>query len=161
MRIDSNFHSVSGAHGPCAIDFWSPRRSVLAVHRFRHSYLAAFLAVFWLFATLHCELEAAEIFESHAVADQVCCDGGEEHCSHDGCQLVEGGHYSVNPAAKVSSPQLALCYCLICLSIGAVEVEAEDGYSPDYFERPLDWVPTWQFVQRAALSPRAPSLMMA
>ena len=142
--------------GSGKVDFRFLRRSFVAVLRFRHRFVAAFLAVFWLLATMHCQLEAAGLLESDGVADQACCAGGEEHCSHDGCQIVESGGYSLRAAAKISSPQLSLCFCLICPSISVPAVEAVAGYSRDYFERPLDWVPTWQFVQRAALSPFHP-----
>ena len=143
------------------LDIGVLRHSFDPVFRFRHKFIAVFLASFWLLAAMHCELEAAGLLESHAVADQACCVGGEDHCSHDGCKIVEDGGYSLSAPAKVSSPQLAVCFCLICSSISAPAVEAVIGYSSGYFERSLNWAPTWQFVQRAALAPRAPSLTVA
>ena len=142
------------------VDIWSHRHSFRAVDRFRNSFVAVFLVAFWLLATQHCGLEAAGIVEQHTPVEPACCAGGEPHCSHDGCDAVEDGSYtSVGDAPIVPAPLFAECFCLICGDLSALlrEVAAGD-LSWEYIERPLNWVPVWHFVQRAALSPRAPSL---
>lgn len=129
--------------------------------RFRNFFGAVWVAL-WLLATQHCGLEAAGIFERHAGVDPACCIGGEPHCSHDGCDVVENGSYRSDGATPVPAPQFAECFCLICCDLSASLVEiAEIDLSWEHSERPLSWVPTWHFVQRAALSPRAPSLDLA
>ncbi|MDO8544817.1 MAG: hypothetical protein Q7S40_30605 [Opitutaceae bacterium] len=131
---------------------------------FRHKVIAGFLLAFWLLATQHCRLEAAGLIEPHAVADQTCCPGGEAHCSHDGCDTVENEGYRIDSdSAVIPAPQFAACLCLICwnLSVPSFEIREGDASSSENFERPLNWVPTWQFVQRAALLPRAPSFVLA
>lgn len=143
------------------VDIRSYRRSFAAVSRFRNKLFAVVWVALWLLATQHCGLEAAGIFEQHTAVDQTCCAGGEPHCSHDGCDTVENGSYRIDSdAAIVPMPQFAECFCLICFTLSAPPLEIAAGDSPcEYIERPLDWVPTWQFVQRAARSPRAPSLV--
>ncbi len=116
---------------------------------------------FWLAATQHCNLEAAGVLASHASesSDTGCCASLGGGCDSDGCELVENGAFrNTQDDVVVLIPCLSCYERLICLSLavptpGTVELMA----SPDCLERPLNWVPTWQFVQRAALSPRAPS----
>jgi hypothetical protein len=130
------------------------------VSRVRYKFVAVLLVAFWLLATQHCGLEAAEIFEPHKSADQTCCPEGEAHCSHDGCEMVEdGGFRADSDAPGIPTPQFATCLNFICwdLSVPPLKV-CEGDSSAERFERSLNWVPTWQFVRRAALSPRAPSL---
>lgn len=129
--------------------------------RVRHKLVAVFLLAFWLLATQHCGLEAAGLLEPHTASDQTCCPGGEAHCSHDGCEMVEDGNYRGDSGtAVISAPQFADCLCFICWNLSVPPLEVREDNSPtESFERPLNWVPTWQFVQRAALSPRAPSLV--
>lgn len=145
------------------VDIRSHRRSFAAVSRFRHKLFAVFWVATWLLATQHCGLEAAGVFEQHTAVDQKCCSGGEPHCSHDGCDTVENGNYKVDSdVPTVPVPQFVECFCLICCHISAPPLEASvDDLSWKYIERPLNWVPTWQFVQRAAPAPRAPSLGLA
>lgn len=142
------------------VDIRSCRRSFGAVSRFRNNLFAVVWVALWLLATQHCGFEAAGIFEQHTAVDQTCCAGGEPHCSHDGCDTVEGGSYRIdNDTPSVPAPQFAECFCLICSDLAAPLLEVSAGDLPcELVERPLNWVPTWQFVQRAALSPRAPSL---
>ncbi|MGH7945602.1 MAG: hypothetical protein ACREH8_07670 [Opitutaceae bacterium] len=127
-------------------------------------FLCWLMALLWMPITQHCGLEAAAgLLESHAPADQSCCPGGEEHCSHDGCEVIEGGGYKIDDGTpRLVAPQLVVCLCLIYQSVVVPPLEdATTIWSAQDFERPLDWVPAWQFVQRAALSPRAPSLALA
>ena len=145
------------------VDITVIHRSFVAVSRFRNRFGAMFVVAFWLLATQHCGLEAAGIFDSHAAEPtQGCCPGGEAHCSHDGCELVEGRGVNLLSAAKAPQPHLELCLSLL-LSLGVEVPEPEPAprVRGEAFGRPLEWIATWQFVQRTALSPRAPSLALA
>ena len=128
--------------------------------RLRHKFAAGCLLAFWLMATQHCALEAAGILSAHADQTSPGCvsTGG---CANDGCATVEEGAYRPDTdAPAIASPQLFDCVYLICWSMAVPPPETSGGISlRAYAERPLDWVSTWQFVQRAALSPRAPSFV--
>ena len=139
-----------------AIDTFSGARSFVGVSRVRHRFVSLCLAAFWLVATQHCGLEAAGIFDSHPETAQACCPATEDHCSHDGCELVEGRSIQVSGATKLSLPQLAAVCCLVCQHATAAPAEADRINRPQR-ERAADWAQPWQFVQRAASSPRAPS----
>lgn len=128
---------------------------------FRNRFVAGLVVAFWLLATQHCGLEAAGVLEAHAPEPApVCCPGGDAHCAHDGCELVEGGGINLSPTAKAPQPALTLCLCLLGASAEAPAPEPPRVRGEE-FGRPLEWIATWQFVQRAALSPRAPSLVLA
>lgn len=129
------------------------------MRRFR-TFFALFLAALWLPATQHCDLEAAGMLSAH-------CDqpagmqgtGADDHCAGDGCDVVESGGYKVSSnTAKVSAPTLAVLACLFTGDSLSHPAETSAGtlLGSDH-GHPVEWVPTWQFVQRAALSPRAPS----
>lgn len=128
-----------------------------AVRLFRIALVPCFVAV-WLLATQHCGLEAAGMWGSNVHAAN-CCPNGEG-CTSDGCNVVEQGAYKpASDTLKVSTPDLFACVCLLCASTSLDLSEGLEALLPPSRERPSDWAHTWQFVQRAALSPRAPSLV--
>jgi hypothetical protein len=120
------------------------------------------LLAFWLVATQHCGLESAGLFAAHENSSESkgCCSSSDG-CASDGCETVEEGAYRLDGAGlAVTSPQLSACLWSATwnLNIPVRELRADVSWRGHY-ERPLDWVATWQFVQRTALSPRAPSLI--
>ena len=94
-----------------------------------------------------------------------CCKSAEGACNAEACSLVEGGDYAPSSLKiKVTAPVFSSCVCLLCDVVGKMlPVDTGMGVSAirTSFERPEDFNPTWQFVQRAAQPPRAPSLVLA
>lgn len=124
--------------------------------RYFRKRFAVFMAAFWLLATQHCALEAAGLWLDSGHATDCCATA--QGCGSDGCRVVEDGGYKPSTEMlKVSAPDLLDCACLLCLGAAPIEVPESDLLPAGLVERPREWVPTWQFVQRAALSPRAPS----
>lgn len=120
--------------------------------------LSLLLLATWLPATEHCALEAAGFFA------ETCPDGcastpGEK----DGCDTVENGAYKLSgDTLKVPAPDLFVCVCQLCLH--QIQLDATRELVPPsgaLFERPHDWVSSWQFVRRAAPPSRAPTLLCA
>lgn len=81
----------------------------------------------------------------------------------DGCRVVEEGVYKVSgDVLKLAPPDLLTCLSLVYACAPLVTALQESRPCPaELVQRPLDWWPTWQFERRAALSPRAPSLVVA
>ena len=120
--------------------------------------MAVFLALLWVPVSSHCLLETAEL-----IHHDHCCQPafGHEH-SH--------GHDAADGNCQVESRQLTVQKqdlskeCLLLALLKSVEfssVEAapvsvirSDGVAPPELS------PTWQFVSRAAVSPRAPSILL-
>jgi hypothetical protein len=123
------------------------------------------LLVVWLTATQHCALAATGLLgANHGEQATSCCSDSEQHCSHDGCEVVEGGSVSTpNSSIKVPLPEVQAGLFLFCVQLIAPSVILTEPSSEfaEGIERPLDWVPTWHFERRAAPSPRAPSLILA
>jgi hypothetical protein len=115
---------------------------------------------FWLLATQHCGLEAAGFFSGHGEEASECCVG-TDGCENDGCATVEEGAYrpDTHPLA-ISAPSLSSCLTLLIWRVAARPPRdlCKDVALGSGFQRPLDWVTTWHFVQRAAPAPRAPSV---
>lgn len=120
--------------------------------------LSLLLLATWLPATEHCALEAAGFFA------ETCPDGcagtpGEK----DGCDTVENGAYKLSgDTLKVPAPDLFVCVCQLCLH--QIQLDATRELVPSsaaLYARPRDWVPSWQFVRRAAPPSRAPTLLCA
>ena len=124
------------------------------VNSFRKTFVVLVVAL-WLLATQHCGLEALG-FEL-----------GSDHCASSeksvGCRTVEeSGFKPMGNGISVPSPDLFVCLWLICApSIPAFSPDDASVMPDDFIEHPKGWVPTWQFVHRAALSPRAPTLSLA
>jgi hypothetical protein len=126
---------------------------------FRLTKLAALLLVaFWLPATQHCALEAAGMLSTTCLDH---CDAAESS-GKDGCGSIENGSYKpTGNTLKVAAPQLLTCLCFLCLHL---EPKAPDGSRSligGALRQADAWIPTWQFVRRAAPLPGAPSLFLA
>ena len=129
--------------------------------RFRNKLFAVVVMAVWLFATQHCGLEAAGLFAAHdEQAEDTGCCAAKGGCENDGCATVEDGEYRPDQRSLVVlAPALATDFLLAACGATLAPPRSEEAelvWTP--IDRPHDWVTTWQFVQRAALSPRAPSL---
>jgi hypothetical protein len=130
--------------------------------RVRNKIVAGCLLAFWLLATQHCGLESAGLFAAHhdGTEPSGCCTSSNG-CATDGCATVENGAYRLdNGAPAIAAPALSSCLWVASSNLELILRELRVDVSfRGHFDRSLDWLPTWQFVQRAALSPRAPSLI--
>ena len=130
------------------------------VSLFRRVIAIALLAL-WLPVTQHCGLEAAGLVSAHVPhpAPAQCCDTGGP-CSHDGCSLVESGLTKPGTElSKLPAPAFFVLASFLCLQFSAPDSLSEPALVVADSEQPLDWVPAWQFVRRAAPLSRAPSLV--
>lgn len=109
-------------------------------------------------------LEAAGLLaaqEEHAV-HQNCCENVSGGCDAEFCNPIESGNYQpASPEIVAPLPVFTVLAYLIEQSV--THETAEVGTQPERasFDRPPEFSPTWQFVQRAAQPPRAPSLTVA
>jgi len=125
--------------------------------RFRQVFVLLMVAL-WLPATLHCAVDQAELFES----EPACCDEAQENepeneaCTEQ-CSVVAPG---INKGSAENA--LVAVPLLVGLVAWLTPVELEPPTLPG-LDKPLNAPPelarTWQFVARAALPPRAPSLL--
>jgi hypothetical protein len=129
--------------------------------------IAAFLLVaLWLPTTQHCMLAAADLLALEAVhaENAKCCAEPDQGCTAAMCTLLESGSYKPGITSVTAPiPSFTACACLLCLHAEELLIEADAvaDTARVSFDRPPDCSPTWQFVQRAALSPRAPSVAVA
>ncbi len=123
---------------------------------------ALLLAILWLPATVHCQLETLGLGALFACAgDDGAAHADGKGCSDDGCQTIESGQVAVSkPRIDVSSLALFAFACHFCL----FEVAAPDVASEFVASRQDETLPlrrTWQFDRRAALPARAPDSLNA
>ena len=120
--------------------------------------LSLLLLATWLPATEHCALEAAGLL-AETCPDGCATTSGEK----DGCDTVENGAYKLSGnTLKIPAPDLFVGACHFCFQ--QIQLDAMGELVPPsgaLFERPTDWVSTWQFVRRAAPPSRAPTLLCA
>jgi hypothetical protein len=120
------------------------------------------IATLWVVAGSHCRLEILPGFQflsccQHAEPEKTPAHH-EKECGDDGCAAVELGFY------KLSKPQPPPLKPLLTLATWQVPVPAEcqRGNSDSLVSasrRPPELPRIWQFFQRTALPPRAPSLV--
>lgn len=117
------------------------------------------LIAVWLPATQHCALEAVGLV-AKTCSDN--CVTGESSPS-DGCGTVEDGAYKSSLGlVKVPVPAVLAHVGYLCAFLAQPEPRGVTIISPrESFDRPRDWVSTWQFVRRAAPPSRAPTLLCA
>lgn len=116
---------------------------------------ALLLLTVWLPVTQHCGLEAAGLIAEQCLGDY----GPNPRVSKDGCAMVENGAFeSAMAALRALAPDWIAAGDFPRLELVVLAMAGHDAGRPaPAYARPLDWVTTWQFVQRAAPSPRAPS----
>jgi len=115
------------------------------------------LLALWLPATQHCSLNAAG-WLAHDVVSTDCCETAAASCADDGCNLAEGNLSRPSAsAAKTLSPDLAVCLCVLCSHLSLADLTEKPALAVSATERPIDWLPTWQFSRRTALPARAPN----
>lgn len=135
------------------------------VSRFR-KILALVLALIWLPAAQHCMLEASEILSEQGdhASHSTCCNSDAGICNAEACSLVESGNYEPG-LVKLAAPAPVLIFSTILFChLAEPKLPVDVGASISIgktFERPEDFHPVWQFTQRAAPQPRAPSLTLA
>lgn len=126
--------------------------------RFRQM-LYVLLAFLWVPLTQHCELEALGFIEKTCAP--VASNEGHS-CGGDSCnELENGGYKPSSDGIKVAAPHLLAFACAIRLNLAPVDPTVAEISLLPTAESPLDWVPSWQFVRRAAPPSRAPSLIVA
>lgn len=121
--------------------------------------LSLLLLALWLPATEHCALEAMGLLGT--TCSDNCTPG--KRCADDHCGTVENGDYrhSVD-TLTAPMPDLLACACHLCSRLTDLEASRLAVILPiESFDRPRDWVSTWQFVRRAAPPSRAPTLLRA
>lgn len=126
----------------------------------RFSTLAALLLVaLWLPVTMHCQLENAGLFECDGccMVDQATDTGAG--CKGDACPSVEEALFKESSATlTVSAPSETDGTLCLALADPLGNASAEPDLSPARHAPPMELKVAWQFLSRAALPARAPSL---
>lgn len=119
--------------------------------------LVLLMALLWVPITAHCQLESV------AGLEFLRCDSDSDHTSDnkeacgDGCCQVESGHYQVSRNQNIAPAVALLLATLDILADFQLPKLAapSQGLQP---ASPPELSVTWQFIARAALPVRAPSV---
>lgn len=122
------------------------------------TFLALMLVAIWLPVTQHCGLEGAGLIARQCASD--CTSGrtgADDCCAVEKAQCKLGNDTIKVPAPEILSSVPLLNVCLISLTakVGTADLPV------DSFERPQNWIPSWQFTRRAAPPSRAPTSLFA
>ncbi len=120
------------------------------------------IVTLWVAASFHCRLEVLTGFEFLS-----CCQHSEtepspahheQECNDDGCAAVERGFYK--PARLENAPLIPLLALVAWLS-PLPQQEQADAFvqSVSSSSSPPELSQAWQFLQRTAQAPRAPSFV--
>lgn len=121
-------------------------------------FVALTVLAVWGLAAMHCKLEALPGFDFL----KRCCFVEEtvpspSPCENDGCGEVEDGGYRIEDRT-VSAPPPTLTVAILSSTIESRLREVEP--SPlDASQPPPELAKVWHFVSRAAMLPRAPSII--
>ncbi len=120
------------------------------------------LLALWLPVTLHCHLEAAELWPEHGNhADTTCC-APKEDCTKDACSVLEGDALrNADTFTRAPLPVPYICLEQICFRPIEPMLHDDAKPEPESLRHTLNWVPTWHFARRAAPWSGAPSLTFA
>jgi hypothetical protein len=120
------------------------------------------MATLWVAAGMHCRLEVLPGFEFLSCCQHSATDHSPAHheqdCDGDGCAAIESGFY------QLQSPQSAPAKPLLLLVAWVTpRPDLAPASAPRLLPTPAASPPElsrlWQFSQRAALPPRAPSFV--
>jgi hypothetical protein len=115
---------------------------------------------FWAVVTSHCSLETIPGLDFLACAPHVESAPEPSHCGdQDGCATVESGLYKTESTQVFSTPPSADLLLTIFTVIVPVPFLDPSSRALIQSDGPPDLSSSWIFVSRAALPPRAPSLL--
>ena len=119
--------------------------------------MVSLMALSWVLMASHCKIEALPGFEFfRCAADVQSANGGGDPCQETGCCSVESAHYHA-PRQQETTP-VVLVAMLSADNHVVVEQSSPKAAGPGIpTADPPDLSSSWQFLSRAALSPRAPS----
>ena len=120
------------------------------------------VATLWVAASFHCRLEVLPGFEflsccQHSESEQSPAHH-EKECNDDGCAAVELGLYRPETPQEVSVMPLLTLVTLLSPLPERAQVSAFD-HQISISSSPPELPKSWQFYQRTALPPRAPSFV--
>ena len=120
--------------------------------------LTLLLLALWPLVTSHCSLEQMPGLEFLACADETAAAPHQENdCETDGCASVESGFYKTEDGRQVlPTPPLAASVFLTAILLESAK--PAHGGCTVFDAAPPELSKVWQFSQRAAAPPRAPSL---
>lgn len=120
--------------------------------------VAMVLLAIWMPATMCCALERAGVpFFDNCCADETSHDNSKAPCTDKSCCLLDAGRYT----AQITPPIALLPLDALALVPWAL-VDTPQRPQPDSYSSglaPPELPVTWQFSFRAALPPRAPSII--
>jgi hypothetical protein len=123
------------------------------------AFAAGVVAALWLVASSHCLLEGVSAFSFLSCAAAGASESSPaSHCDDAACQVVESGQYVSSVQAK--APAAALGIVVLDLTMSAETPQVPELSGGVLTGAPPDLPKTWQFRLRAALAPRAPSLIV-
>ena len=120
--------------------------------------VALLVLALWGVASMHCTLEAVPGMEFLRIC--CCADSSPappKDCETDGCCAVEEGKYRAGERTA-SAPRPVLVPALLSRAIEAPMPQLQ-AHPFTAAKPPPELPPSWQFSFRAALPPRAPSLI--
>lgn len=113
------------------------------------------LAAFWPLVTSHCKLEPIADFEFlFCGQSEKSAPRGDDDCDNDGCAIIESGLYKTEERLVTASPPLI---AVVGSPAPTSEVQPLSLRSASAASSPPEIHKSWQFSQRAASPPRAPS----
>ncbi len=119
------------------------------------------LLALWLPVTLHCQLEAADLWPEHGDHDTACCTP-QQGCMKDACGVLEGDALRhADNFTRAPLPVSFVCLCQICFRPAEPVVRDDTGPERNVSRHALNWVPTWHFARRAAPWSGAPAPIFA
>lgn len=129
------------------------------------TFVALLLLALWLPATLHGSLETAGILAPHTDCHHSGnCDSENQdaNCHSESHGSIDEGSYKpsfANANVKAPAPILSVLTTLNDLTEITPQTIIVGMISPARTDAPPELAPTWQFITRAAPSPRAPGTL--
>lgn len=128
-----------------------------------YSLIALLLVTLWLPATEWCALQAAGLIPSPAQVEADCTCPPGESCGKDGCQNLERNlaEPGTTNDLMIGAPQEVFWAFQVWVLPVERQISLFEPAGSAARDRSDTWfalVRTWQFVRRAALEPRLPSL---
>jgi hypothetical protein len=120
--------------------------------------LTLMLVALWPLVTSHCKIEQLPGFGFLACVGEKPEASHQEDCETDSCAAVESGLYKTEDGRQtVPTPPASMSLILTASLLEAAQSAGADNVAVDV--APSDLRTSWQFSSRAALPPRAPSLL--
>lgn len=120
--------------------------------------MISLMALLWMAQAGHCSLQSVPGLGFLDCAGGQASESGSDCCCAGQCKSVEARQQKTEARKHLPSPRPEVTLCLRAALAAQALMQSDDHRYKTFTDVPPEFPKSWQFFERTALSPRAPSI---